>query len=97
MHASKANQGINSLLLIGRPVFSHLQENRAPSCLTVTWEDKCHHSECPTLPSSFPSFFLLSMMSYGMGYPFGQLGSAVPAVSPPNFLCPPSLLVGGVV
>ncbi|KAK4828725.1 hypothetical protein QYF61_000716 [Mycteria americana] len=26
------------------------------------------------------------------GIPFGQLGSAVPAVSPPNFLCTPSLL-----
>ena len=32
----------------------------------------------------------------GMEYPFGQLGSAVPAVSPPNFLCTPSLLAGGV-
>jgi len=36
-------------------------------------------------------------MPYGMEYPFGQLGSAVPAVSPPNFLCTPSLLIGGVV
>ncbi|KAK4830244.1 hypothetical protein QYF61_009311 [Mycteria americana] len=40
---------------------------------------------------------LLSMMSYGVGYPFGQLGSAVPAVAPPSFLCTPSLLAGGVV
>jgi len=30
-------------------------------------------------------------MSYGMEYPFGQLGSAVLAVSPPTPLCPPSL------
>ena len=37
------------------------------------------------------------MMSYGMEYPFGQLGSAVPAASPPSFLCTPSLLAGGVV
>lgn len=31
-----------------------------------------------------------------MEYPFGQLGSAVPAVSPPSFLCPPRVysLVG---
>jgi len=32
-----------------------------------------------------------------MEYPFDQLGSAVPAVSPPNFLCTPSLLTGRVV
>ncbi|KAK4832066.1 hypothetical protein QYF61_020622 [Mycteria americana] len=31
--------------------------------------------------------YILSMTPYGMEYPFGQLGSAVPAVSPPNFLC----------
>ncbi|KAK4806226.1 hypothetical protein QYF61_013370 [Mycteria americana] len=42
------------------------------------------------------------MMPYGVEYPFGleypfsQLGSAVPAVSPPSFLCTPSLLAGGV-
>ena len=55
----------------------------------------------PSLWTSPPSFFfpqlcMLSMLSYGMEYPFGQLGSAVPAVSPPNFLCTPSLLAGGV-
>ena len=35
--------------------------------------------------------------SYGMEYLFGQLGSAVPALSPPNFLCTPSLLAGRAV
>jgi len=30
-------------------------------------------------------------MPYGMGYLFGQLGSAAPAVSPPNLLPTPSL------
>jgi len=34
------------------------------------------------------------MMSYGVRYAFGQLGSAVPAVSPPNFLHIPSLNAG---
>ncbi|PKU36209.1 pyruvate dehydrogenase isozyme 3 [Limosa lapponica baueri] len=46
-------------------------------------------------PRSFsPQLYIVSMKSYGMEYPFGQLGSAVLAVSPPNFLCspPPSLL-----
>jgi len=32
-----------------------------------------------------------------MEYLFGQLGSAVPAVPLPNFLCTPSFLAGGVV
>ncbi|KAK4831143.1 hypothetical protein QYF61_015446 [Mycteria americana] len=36
--------------------------------------------------------YMLSMTPYGMEYPFAQLGSAVPAVSPPSFLCTPSLL-----
>jgi len=45
------------------------------------------------LPSFFfPQLLLLSMMSYGVQYAFGQLGSAVPTVSPPSFLCTPSLL-----
>ena len=30
-----------------------------------------------------------------MEYPFGLLGSAVLAVSPPSFLCTPSLLLAG--
>jgi len=37
------------------------------------------------------------MMSYSKEYPFDQLGSAVPDVSPPNFLCTPSILVDEVV
>ena len=35
-HASKAKQGVHSPLPIGRQVFSHLQESRAPSCVKVT-------------------------------------------------------------
>ena len=38
-----------------------------------------------------PPVYALSMMSYGMEYPFGKFGSAVLAVSPPSFLCNPSL------
>jgi len=41
------------------------------------------------LPPSSPSFILLSMMSYGMEYPWGQPGSAVLAVSPPSVFCSP--------
>ena len=58
--------------------------------------------QMPSLWTSPPSFFfpplyMLSMTSYGMEYPSGQLGSAVPAVSPPNSLCTPSVLAGGAV
>ncbi|KAF1507314.1 Collagen type IV alpha-3-binding protein, partial [Megadyptes antipodes antipodes] len=79
LQRDKAKQGIHSLLPIGRQVFSHLQESRAPSCIRVTWEDKHRDSKCSPLPPSSLSFLLLSMMSYGVEYPFGQLGSAVPA------------------
>jgi len=47
-------------------------------------------------PSQLPLVYMLSMMSYGMEYPFGQLGSAALPVSPPTPLCAPSLLTGGV-
>ncbi|KAJ7414508.1 hypothetical protein WISP_84016 [Willisornis vidua] len=52
------------------------------------------------LKSSFlrnlPSCLLLSMMLSGLEHPFGLLGSAVPALSPPNILCTPSLPDGEV-
>jgi len=48
------------------------------------------------LANLLPSLFL-SMMSHGMGDPFGLLGSAVPAVSPPSFLRTLSILSGGIV
>jgi len=46
-------------------------------------------------PPPFPELLLLTTMSYDMGYPFGQLGSAVPAVFPANLLHVPSLFTGG--
>jgi len=49
MCARKAEQGIHSLHPI---VFNHLQESRAPSHITVIWEDKT-----PSLRMSLPSFF----------------------------------------
>ena len=47
--------------------------------------------------SQFPPVLLFSVTSYGMGYPSGQLGPAVLAVSSPSFLCTPSLLAGRAV
>jgi len=54
-HVSKAKQGIQSPLPISRQVFSHLQESRAPSRVTVTWENKLRNSKCPNVPPA-PSF-----------------------------------------
>jgi len=57
----------------------------------VTWEDKRHH--CKRVPHFLllPQLLLLSMTSCGMGYTFGRLQSAVPAVSLPG-LSPCSLV-----
>lgn len=66
--------------------FSNPQWGRAPSLVTETWEDKHHHSE----------LYVLSVMPHIQEYPLDQLGWAVLPVSPPNCLCTPSLLSGGV-
>ena len=75
---SKAKQGIYSPLPTGRPMLSHLQESRAPPRVTVTWEDRHHHSRRPPLPSSSPSFICcehdavrhgVSLWSVGVGCP----------------------------
>jgi len=56
MQASKAKQGIHSLLPISRQVFNHVQESRAPSCIMVPWEGKRHPSKHPTLPPPSSGF-----------------------------------------
>lgn len=51
------------------------------------------------MPPSFFSFthlVLLSMILYSLGYPAGQLGSALLALCPPNFLSTPRSLMCGV-
>lgn len=61
---------------------------RSLFCLMVTWEDKLHLWEhSPALYSEHDAMW--------NGYPSGLLGSAVQAVSPPIFLCIPSLLGDG--
>jgi len=55
-HTSKAKSGIHSLLPISKQVFNHVQESRAPSDITVTWQYKYHNSKCPPFPSSSHSF-----------------------------------------
>lgn len=90
----KSKTGNSLTLSMGRQVFSHPQESSTPSPLRVTWEDKQHHPELCCLLSSSPIFCMPIMMPYGLGFPFGQLGPAALAVSPPS-LDTPSLLSGG--
>lgn len=93
-HASYPKQPIHLLFPMDRQEFSCSQESKAPSCLTIIWEDKHHHSKHPPLPLSSPTH-ILSLMSYSMGCSQGQLGLAVLPVSLPSFLAlPASLLVG---
>lgn len=73
---------------MGRHVFSHLQESRAPSDFSYLSRPTPELWLSP-LPSSFSQLYMLSVMPGGVGYPMGWLGPAVPAVSPPSFLCPP--------
>jgi len=54
--ASKAKQGIHSLLPISRWVFSHLQQSRVASRIMVTSEDKTPALQMSPLPFSSPSF-----------------------------------------
>lgn len=42
-----------------------------------------------------PPVLLLSPMSYGVGYPFGELESDVPTVSPSSTLCTPQCSLVG--
>jgi len=61
----------------------------------VTWEDEHHHFKCLPSSSSFPQLYVLSVISYGMQYPLGQMGSAVLAMSLSTSRAPPaSSLVG---
>lgn len=84
VHVNKTKQGINSLLHMGRQVFSHLQEGRASLCEMFTCEHKCHHSKCPLLSFFFRSALPTEHDVKLSGTPFGQLGSPALAASPPN-------------
>lgn len=75
-------------------MYRHFQENRAPSCIAVSWEDKYHTPKHPLLLLYLRTAFITEHMSYGMEYSLGQLGSAVLALFPPSFLCTLNHLVG---
>lgn len=88
----KAKQIIHSSLPLGRQVFSHPQEGRAPPHVTVTCEDKHHHSQHP-----HPVPLALCAECDAIWCGISLCSAGVLAVSPPGFLPIPSLLAGGVV
>lgn len=85
MHTSKAKQGIHSPLPMGRQVLIHPEESSAPSHVTVTWEDKCQHSDYPPCPPSSAHYIYTEHDVIWFGKSLVSVGSPVPAVSPPNF------------
>lgn len=95
MKWSKARN--SSSLAMGRHVFSHVQETRAPTHLTVSWEDKCHHSCCMPL-------FVLSPTLYAehdvprSGIPLWSVGATCSSCVPSQLLVHtwPPLWLGGV-
>lgn len=91
----QCKEGIYSLLPISRLMSSQLLKARGSALLRVTWEDKHQTTNLSLLPA-FLEFLLLSTTSCGMvsSGPFFQLGTAVLAVSPSNFLCTRIYLLG---
>lgn len=59
-------------------MFSHLQESRPPSHVTVSWNDKRHHSWHPPLPSS----------SSFMCWPWCHMEWDIPRVTWGQLSCP---------
>ena len=75
--ATKTKERIHSLVAISRQLFSHLQESRASSHITLTWENKGHNSIYHPLLPSFPRFiaehnitgYAISLWSVGVPCP----------------------------
>lgn len=86
---SKTKWGINSVLPMGRQVFSHPQFGRALSHRTVAGEDKHHISDFPF--AFFPQILLLCIVVQNI--PLVSWHHLCP-VSHPKSLCTPTLLIG---
>lgn len=97
MHTRKAKQRVHLLLPISTKVFSRLRDSRAPSHMYYLGRQKPSLQTSPFLFSPPPPLYMLNITPYGTGHPFGQLGSAVQAASPPSSLRTPGLLADGVV
>lgn len=86
----------NSFTVSHDQVFSQPQEHRTPSCVAVAWEDNTISPNILFLHPPLLQLYMLIMAPRGLGYPLGQLGSAVSEVSQSNSLCTPSPLTGGI-
>ena len=89
MCASKAKEGIHSLLPISRQVLSHLQESRASWGVAFTWEDQHHNPKC--LP--FPVAFIAEHAVIWSGISLWSVGVSCPSCVPSQLLL---VLAGGV-
>lgn len=80
----KQSKARNSFTTSHRQAEVHpLPWKQGSSYLTLSWEDKCHHSKFAisiTYSFFFP-VFIANIMLYGTGHPFGQAGSAVLVLS----------------
>lgn len=94
-HTSKIKQGINLLLLMGRQAFRHLQESKAPSCITLTWGTNAIILNIPS--SYFSQLYMMSMMPHGMGIFLLSAVVSCPDCVPFQVLCTPSLLTDGMI
>lgn len=84
----KQSKTTNSFTTYGQAAVQLLPGQQCSSCVMIIWQDKC--CQFKHLPSFSSHLLLLKMMSHGVWHPFGQLGSLVLAVTPPNFLCTPT-------
>lgn len=82
--ASRAKPGIQLYFSIGRQMSSLTQENRNHHAVLFGMTN-ADISNVPPTPS-LPQLLFLSTMPCGMGHPYGQSGSAVLSVFPPNYL-----------
>ena len=91
---TQAKQNKKLLLSFGRKMFRAI--SRKAGFHQAQWLLGKTNAITPDAPPSFtfPQLYMLSTTSYGIGHPFGQLMSAVPAAPPHSLLPTPSLLMG---
>lgn len=76
-------------------MFSLLLESRASAYCNGYLRKRMPQPWVFTVPAPFSQLLLLTIMSHGMEYAFGHLGSTLLAVFPFQLLAHPSLFTGG--
>lgn len=89
MCTCKLSQGINSPLPRGRQVFNHSQENFSQPHITMTWEDKNHHSKFSPIPSPSPCIICSAQCHCSIGLSLESAGVTCPSCVPSQILVHP--------